>query len=225
MVLSPVLFALAERWLLPRLLAKTPVRPTDAHDASPAPVVICGFGRFGQIVGRVLLTRGLKFNALDAEPDNVDTVRRYGYLAFYGDATRLDLLRAVGAGTAKVIVIALPDPADVVAVVELARKHFPQAKLYARARNRHAAHILMDAGVTDFVRETFLSSLRLSELVLRGLEFSDADARRTVAAFRDRDEQTLLDQHAFFEDEPQLVQTSAQAAAELKSLFEADTRT
>jgi len=225
MLISPVLFALSERLLIPRLLKRTPVRPSDAQDATAAPVVICGFGRFGQIVGRVLLARGLKFNALDAEPDNVDTVRRFGYLAYFGDATRLDLLRAVGAETARVIVVALPDPVDVLAVVQLAHKHFPQAKLYARARNRQAAHLLMNAGVTDFVRETFLSSLRLSELVLKGLDFSEAEARRTVAAFRDRDEQTLLDQHAFFDDEAQVVQTTAQAAEELKSLFEADTRT
>ena len=225
MLISPVLFALSEKYLMPRLLKSGTVRPSDAEEATAAPVVICGFGRFGQIVGRVLLARGLKFNALDANPDNVDTVRRYGYLAFYGDATRLELLRAVGAETARAIVIALPDIVDVLAVAEQARKHFPQAKLYARARDRHAAHLLMDAGVTDFVRETFLSSLRLSELVLRGLDFSEAEARKTVATFRERDEQALIAQHAFFDDEAQLVQTSAQAAEELKSLFEADTQT
>lgn len=225
MLISPVLFAVSEKYLMPRLLKGGVVRPSDAEDATPAPVVICGFGRFGQIVGRVLLARGLKFNALDANPDNVDTVRRYGYLAFYGDATRLELLRAVGADTARAIVIALPDAVDVLAVAQQARKHFPQAKLYARARDRHAAHLLMDAGVTDFVRETFLSSLRLSELLLRGLDFSEAEARKTVATFRERDEQALIDQHAFFDDEAQLVQTSAQAAEELKSLFDADTQT
>ena len=225
MLISPVLFALSEKYLMPRLLKGGPARASDAEDATAAPVVICGFGRFGQIVGRVLLARGLKFNALDANPDAVDTVRRYGYLAFYGDATRLDLLRAVGAETARAIVIALPDTTDVLAVAEQARRHFPQAKLYARARDRHAAHLLMDAGVTDFVRETFLSSLRLSELVLRGLDFTEVDARRTVATFRDRDQQMLIDQHAFFDDEAQLVQTSAQAAEELKGLFEADTQT
>ena len=226
MLISPVLFAVSEKYLMPRLLKDAaPARPSDATDATAAPVVICGLGRFGQIIGRVLQARGVKFNALDANPDNVDTVRRYGYLAFYGDATRLELLRAVGADTARVIVIALPDISDVLAVVEQARKHFPQAKLYARVRDRHAAHLLMDAGVTDLVRETFLSSLRLSELVLRGLDFSEADARRTVATFRERDEQMLIDQQAFFDDEAQLVQTSAQAAEELKSLFEADTQT
>ncbi|MGC1302248.1 MAG: monovalent cation:proton antiporter-2 (CPA2) family protein [Caulobacteraceae bacterium] len=222
MVISPVLFSLSEKFLIPRLMKTAPKQPVDAHTAVPAPVVICGFGRFGQIIGRILLARGIAFNALDSEADNLDAVRRFGYIAYYGDATRLDLLRAVGAETAKVIVLALPDPAQVLTVAQLARTHFPQAKVYARARNRRHAHLLMDAGVDELVRETFFSSLRLTELVLRGLDFSEADARQTVATFREHDEQMLIDQHAFYDDEKQLVQTAAQAAAELRTLFEAD---
>ncbi len=170
----------------------------------------------------MLKSRGIAFNALDAEPDNIETVRRYGHLAYFGDATRLDLLRAVGADQAKVIVLALPDPEQIVRIAELARTYFPQAKVFARARNRRIAHRLIDLGVNDFVRETFLSSLRLAELALRGLDMSKDDAARTVAAFRERDERMLIDQHAFYEDETRLIQTSAEAAEELKTLFEAD---
>jgi monovalent cation:proton antiporter-2 (CPA2) family protein len=225
MLISPLLFAASERWLIARLMKKAPRPASRLEEARPAPVVICGFGRFGQIVGRVLLMRGIKFNALDSEPGNVETVRRFGYLAFFGDPTRLELLRAVGADQAKVIVVALPDAEAVVKVSQLAREHFPQAKIYARARNRRVAHSLMDVGVHDFVRETFLSSLRLSELVLLGLDFDQDDARHTVAAFRDRDEQMLIDQHAFYDDETKVIQTAAQVASELKSLFEADAPT
>ena len=225
MLISPLLFAASERWLIPRLMQKAPRPASRIEEARPAPVVICGFGRFGQIVGRVLLMRGIKFNALDSEPGNVETVRRFGYLAFYGDPTRLELLRAVGAETAKVIVVALPDAEAVVKVSQLAREHFPQAKIYARARNRRVAHSLLDVGVHDFVRETFLSSLRLGELVLVGLDFDEEDARRTVEAFRQRDEQMLLAQHAFYDDETKVIQTAAQVSAELNSLFEADAPT
>jgi monovalent cation:proton antiporter-2 (CPA2) family protein len=225
MLISPLLFAASERWLIARLMKKAPRPASRLEEARPAPVVICGFGRFGQIVGRVLLMRGIKFNALDSEPGNVETVRRFGYLAFFGDPTRLELLRAVGADQAKVIVVALPDAEAVVKVSQLAREHFPQAKIYARARNRRVAHSLMDVGVHDFVRETFLSSLRLSELVLLGLDFDQDDARHTVAAFRERDEQMLIDQHAFYDDETKVIQTAAQVASELKSLFEADAPT
>jgi voltage-gated potassium channel Kch len=222
MLVSPVLFAISERTLMPRLMKAAPRPSVDASQTTPAPVVICGFGRFGQIIGRVLTARGIAYNALDAEPANVDTVRRFGHIAYFGDATRLDLLQAVGADTARVIVVALPDPAQVLTVAELAQRHFPQAKVYARARNRRHAHLLMDAGVEEFVRETFLSSLRLSELVLRGLDLSEGEARRTVTAFRERDEQMLIDQHAFYDDEKQVVQTQAQVAEELRGLFEAD---
>jgi monovalent cation:proton antiporter-2 (CPA2) family protein len=225
MLISPLLFAASERWLIARLMKRAPRPASRLEEARPAPVVICGFGRFGQIVGRVLLMRGIKFNALDSEPGNVETVRRFGYLAFFGDPTRLELLRAVGADQAKVIVVALPDAEAVVKVSQLAREHFPQAKIYARARNRRVAHSLMDVGVHDLVRETFLSSLRLSELVLLGLDFDEDDARRTVAAFRDRDEQMLIAQHAFYDDETKVIQTAAQVASELKSLFEADAPT
>lgn len=223
MLVSPVLFALSETRLMPWLLkASKPTPHSNVSEAKPAPVVICGFGRFGQIVGRVLLSRGIAFNALDGEPDNVEQVRRFGFLAYYGDSTRLDLLQAVGAETAKVIVIALADPAEVLKVAALAREHFPGVKILARARNRRTAHLLMDIGVTELVRETFFSSLKLTEMTLRGLDFSEEEARRTVAKFRERDEQMLIDQHAFYNDEVQLVQTSAQAAEELRSLFEAD---
>src|SRR5947209_6901796 len=225
MLLSPILFAASERWLIPLLMKKAPRPASRLDEARPAPVVICGFGRFGQIVGRVLLMRGIKFNALDSEPGNVETVRRFGLVAFFGDPTRLELLRAVGADQAKAIVVALPDAEAVLKVAALAREHFPQAKIYARARNRRIAHSLMDVGVHEFVRETFLSSLRLGELVLVGLDFDEDDARRTVEAFRERDEQMLVAQHDFYDDETKVVQTAAQVAAELKSLFEADAPT
>jgi Kef-type K+ transport system membrane component KefB/voltage-gated potassium channel Kch len=225
MLISPILFAASERLLIPRLMKKAPRPASRIEEARPAPVVICGFGRFGQIVGRVLLMRGIKFNALDSEPGNVETVRRFGFLAFYGDPTRLELLRAVGADQAKAIVVALPDAEQVVKVSQLAREHFPQAKIFARARNRRVAHALMDVGVHDFVRETFLSSLRLSELVLLGLDVAEDQARRTVEAFRERDEQMLIAQHAFYDDETKVIQTATQVAAELRSLFEADAPT
>jgi CPA2 family monovalent cation:H+ antiporter-2/glutathione-regulated potassium-efflux system protein KefB len=226
MLVSPILFALSEGRLMPWLLkVSRPTPHSNARDAKPAPVVICGFGRFGQIVGRVLLSRGIAFNALDAEPDTVEQVRRFGYLAYYGDSTRLDLLQAVGADKAKVVVIALPDAAEVLKVAALVREHFPSVKIIARARNRRTAHLLMDIGVNEQVRETFFSSLKMTEMVLRGLDFSEDEARRTVSTFRERDEQMLIDQHAFYDDEVQLIQTSAQAADELRRLFDADVQT
>lgn len=222
MFASPILFALSERFLIPRLCART-VRPFDSiDDARPAPVVICGFGRVGQIVGRILAVRQIPFNALDPDPENVDTVRRFGSKAYFGDPTRLDLLRAVGAGEAKVLVVALADVEQNLKVVEIARRHFPSLRIYARARNRRHAHMLMNLGVEVQVRETFFSSLRLTEQVLAGIGLTPEEARRTVQRFREHDEQALIDQQGIHDDEKQLIQSTAQAAAELRSLFEAD---
>ena len=222
MLASPVIFTLSERWLQPRLSAARRRVQDTAEDALPAPVVICGFGRFGQVVGRILVLRRIAFNALDHDAENIETVRRFGHKAYFGDPTRLDLLRAVGADQAKVIVVALPDVAENLKLVELAKRHFPQARIFARARNRRHAHLLMDLGVEDFVRETFFSSLRLSELVLGGLGLDADDARRTVHMFRERDEAMLLDQQAIYKDEKQMIQSAAAAAEELRRLFEAD---
>lgn len=222
MFASPILFALSERYLTPRLTAKT-TRPYDSlDDARPAPVVICGFGRFGQIVGRVLAVRQIPFNALDADAENVETVRRFGQKAYFGDPTRLDLLRSVGAQDAKVLVVALADVEQSLKLVEIARRNFPHLRLYVRARNRRHAHLLMDLEAEAIVRETFFSSLRLTELALGGLGFSPEEARRTVQRFREHDEQALIDQHANHADEKQMIQSTAQVAAELRSLFEAD---
>jgi monovalent cation:proton antiporter-2 (CPA2) family protein len=221
MLASPILFMVSERWIVPRLGARR--KPQDsADDAQPAPVVICGFGRFGQVVGRVLSSRHIRYNALDPDSENIETVRRFGHKAYYGDPTRLDLLRAVGADEAKVIVVALPDVAQNLKLVERIRRNFPQARIYARARNRRHAHLLIDAGVVDIVRETFFSSLRISEMVLGGLGLDAEDARRTVQVFRERDEQMLFDQQTIYTDEKQMIQSAAAAAAELRGLFEAD---
>jgi len=170
-----------------------------------------------------LKVRKIRFNALDADADNVETVRRFGTVAFFGDPTRLELLRAVGAEQAKILVVALADPQQTLQLVERAKAEFPHLKIYARARNRRHAHLLMNYDVEAIVRETFFSSLRLTELVLRGVGLDAEDAERTVRAFRERDEKTLILQRDIYDDERQLIQSARQAAQELEELFEDDT--
>lgn len=222
MIATPFVFAAEERWLAPRLIVK-PVRPYDtiAPDGEP-PVLICGFGRVGQIVGRVLRLRGIPFTALEQSAEQVDVVRRFGNKVYYGDPSRLDLLRAAGADKAKVLVVALEDMEQSLRVVELATRHFPHLVIHARARNRRHAHFLMDRGVTHFVRETYDSSLRLTGGVLESLGLPPEETRHTLDTFREHDERTLIRQHAVHHDENRLIQTSRQAAAELQALFEAD---
>jgi monovalent cation:proton antiporter-2 (CPA2) family protein len=223
MAATPVLFALSERFVIPRLEAE-PAPDYDTIEAADAPVILCGFGRFGQIVGRVLRMRGIPFTALERDLGQVDVVRRFGNKVYFGDPTRPDLLRAAGAEQAKLLIVAQDNMEDVLRVVEVARRHFPHLKILARARNRRHAYLLMDRGVDGLVRDTFHSSLKMAEDSLVALGISPQDAARSVALFREHDERTLLETHAIYRDEQQLIQSTQQATEELTALFEADRR-
>jgi glutathione-regulated potassium-efflux system protein KefB len=220
MMATPPLFLAADR--LARRLEREKPRPFDTITDPHPPVIICGFGRVGQIVGRILRIRGIPFTALESSAAQVDFVRRFGNKVYYGDPGRAELLRAAGAETAKLLVLAIDDPETSLKVAETVRSQFPHLTVLARARNRRHAHRLMDAGIEEIVRETYFSSLYLSEQVLKGLGLGEAEARRMVDTFRQHDERTLKAQHAFHDDESQIIQSSRQAAAELQSLFEAD---
>lgn len=221
MIATPVLFSASEKFLIPRLRPDKPVA-FDTIDAEDNPVIICGFGRMGQIVGRVLRMHNIPFTALERDPGQVDVVRRFGNKVYFGDPTRLDVLRSAGAEQARLLVVALDHMEDVLHTVEVAKRNFPHLTILSRARNRRHAHLLMDRGVDGLVRDTFHSSLKLAELSLTALGIEADAATRAVALFRDHDEQTLIATQAMDADEQQLIQTTQQAAEELASLFEED---
>ena len=220
MVATPLLFAASERLLIPRLTR----RPEPVYDAidEAAPVIICGFGRVGQIVGRVLRTQGVAFTALEGDPGQVEVIRRFGARVFYGNSARPDLLRAAGADGARLLVVALDDIEANLAVAEMARRTFPNLRILARAHNRRHAHRLMDRGIETIVRDTFHSSLRLAEATLLALDLPPEAAHHAVTVFQAHDEKLLRDTHAIYRDERQLIQSTQDASAELDSLFEAD---
>jgi CPA2 family monovalent cation:H+ antiporter-2/glutathione-regulated potassium-efflux system protein KefB len=221
MIATPVLFTLSERFLQPRIAQRRP-RPFDVIDDGVTPVIICGFGRVGQIVGRVLAAQRIKFTALDQSPEQVDAVRRFGVKVFYGDPSREEVMRAAGADTAKVLVIALDDMDASIKTAQMVRRRFPHLAVVARARNRHHAHLLMAAGVDRNIRETFYSSLKLTSLTLAALDIPDDQAARAVALFAAHDERTLRETFPIAHDETKLIQTTQEAAAELLALFETD---
>ncbi|WP_234731947.1 monovalent cation:proton antiporter-2 (CPA2) family protein [Acidocella facilis] len=219
---APILFTISERFVQPKLEAKK-ARPYDKlEDMQASPVIICGFGRVGQIIGRVLAMQKIRYTALDRSSTQVDFVRRFGVRVFYGDPTREELMRAAGAESAKVLVIALDDMEASVRVAEMVRRKFPQLRVIARARNRNHVHALMGAGVDHFVRETFFSSLRLTEIVLEALDVPEAQAKRAIELFRRHDDQILHETYAYGNDEGRLIQTAQEAAKELQDLFETD---
>jgi voltage-gated potassium channel Kch len=220
MVATPILFA-GVQWALTRLSKATPLE-YDTIDPQATPVIICGFGRFGQIIGRVLRMYGIEFTALERDPGQVEVIRRFGTKVYFGDPTRPDVLRAAGAETAKLLIVAMDDPPGVLRTVEMAKRNFPNLAILARARNRWYAHLLMDREVEGLVRETFYSSLQLARQALTTMGVDEAAAERAITVFRDQDEKTLVETHAIYRDEQQLIQSQKQAADELASLFEAD---
>ncbi|MGB8275647.1 MAG: monovalent cation:proton antiporter-2 (CPA2) family protein [Alphaproteobacteria bacterium] len=221
MVMTPLAFGFHARVIAP-MFAVRDVRPFDSIDEPANPVIIAGFGRVGQIVGRVLRSRGIPFTAIEASAAQVDFVARFGSKVYYGDASRLDLLRAAEADKAKAFVLAIDDPEASIRTAEVVRRHFPSLPIFARARNRQHAFRLMDLRVEMLARETLHSSLLIAENVLTSVGLSAREAQDTVGRFREHDEATLIVQHAVYHDEKKLIQTANESAADLKRLFEAD---
>ena len=221
MVATPILFAGSEVFLL-RRLKRQPAPEYDTIDAEATPVILCGFGRFGQIIGRVLRMHGIPFTALERDSGQVEVVRRFGNKVYFGDPMRPDVLRAAGAEQAKLLIIAMDDMQAVSRVAEVTKRNFPDLAILARARNRWYAHMLMDRNVDGLVRDTFYSSLRLAEMALTQLGISAEAADRAVTLFREHDERNLLATHSIYRDEKRVIQSIQQATDELAGLFEAD---
>ena len=221
MALTPVIFIANEK--LNQQKADDTPEPEELEDLE-FPVIIAGFGRFGQVVGRMLAAKKIGFTALESDAAQVDFVKRFGNKIYYGDASRLDVLRAAGAGRAKVFVLAIEDIERAIKTVEVAKQHFPDLTIIARARHRRHAHLLMDAGVDTIIRETFHSSVEAGRLVFEGLGMTAKQASYFAETFRDHDERLLRQQYAIYTDESQLAEQSRAWREELENLFAQDTR-
>lgn len=221
MIASPLLMMLQAR-IEPRL-ATGQKRSFDQIDGTEnSRVVIAGFGRFGQIVARVLRMRRIQFTALESDVATVDFVRRFGNKVYYGDASRREVLEAAGASRADVFVLAMDDIEESMRTAAMVRRHFPHLKLLARARNRQHAIRLMDLGVTYVIRETYLSSLDMARQALEALGMTRDEAAESISRFDSHDQRTLEWQREARDDEQKLIQTAQQAIEELEQLFEAD---
>lgn len=224
MLLSPIFFTLSERYVIPQLDTKK-VRSFDKIDTSdndPPPVIICGFGRVGQITGRILAMQKIRFTALERNQSQVDIVRRFGSRVYYGDPMREEVMRAAGAENAKVMLLAIDNVEDSVRIADMVRRKFPKLRVVARARNRHHVHLLMGVGVTQFIRETFFSSLKLAELVLKDLDIPTDQAERAIRIFETRDELMLHKSYAISHDEQKMIQSAQETNKQLQDLFESD---
>ncbi len=215
------LLGLVNDWMTRGFVAP-PSEPYNVAPPDERQVIIAGFGRFGQIVGRVLAAKKIPFTALDVSAEHVDFVRQFGAEIYYGDASRLDLLRAAKADKAKVLVLAVDDVEASLRTAEAVRKHFPHITVVARARNRQHAYRLMDLGVTLLRRETFLSSLDVARQVLIGLGMRPKDAEHTVRTFQAHDEKRLFEHHNYYTDQEKMKSLAKDSAKELEEMFARD---
>jgi len=218
MATTPLLVALVDR------LKRTPVsqRPEDKIDVSSHPVVIAGFGRFGQILGRVLSMRNIPFTALEANPRQVDFVRRYGHQVYYGDASRLDLLYSAHVAEASALILAIGNIEVSLKIAEMVGRTWPNVRIFARARNRHHEMALRKLGVHYVIRETLMSSLAMTEKLLTHIGLPEKSAKEAVATFKSHDHQTLLKQAALLHDQEAYDRATMTAAEELRALFRED---
>ena len=219
MATTPLLILLYDRLLAPKLARIARDLPEQAVHNDHPEVLIAGFGRVGQIVGRMLYANNVRATVLDHDPDQIELLRKFGFKVYYGDATRLDLLEAAGAATAKILVVAVDDREDSLEIVDLARQHFPHLELIVRARNMGHVYELIDREVNVWERETYESSLRMSTEVLKALGWEAYSAVRAANKFRDHNVRMIFDLHAVREDESKLVSSARQARVDLENMF------
>lgn len=219
MLMTPLMIFLRD--LIMRRTGKAEHRESDV-EASEGHVIIAGFGRFGQIIGRLMLSLKIPTIVVDSNPNHIETLRRFGYKVFYGDVTRLDLLEAAGAKDARLLILAMDDPNAVLKAAEVATKHFPKLTKLARASTRGDINKLKSAGVNHVRRESFSSALEIGEAGLRELGYPAHIAHRTAGRFRRYDEIAIEQSAKFSGDEAAEIDYARRSHRELENLMGQD---
>ncbi|HET6388009.1 monovalent cation:proton antiporter-2 (CPA2) family protein [Hyphomicrobium sp.] len=219
MAMTPILLLLDSRL---SKKAKPHSRPFDTLPEKDGHVVIAGFGRFGQITARILRAKGIPFTALDISVEQVDFVKRFGSKAFFGDASRPEVLEAAQTGKARAFVLAIDDVEASMRAAEYVKTHYPHVPIYARARDRMHAYRLLDLGVTALQRETFAASLDLTRSLMLGLGYSERVATRIVTTFKEHDERRLNEDYKLSSDVEKLLERARTSQAMLEKLFRED---
>jgi glutathione-regulated potassium-efflux system ancillary protein KefC len=219
MLLSPLLLVLMDKVLMPRFANCGKPDVPEISEEQHAPIIVAGIGRYGQIILRVLAASGYKATVLDHDPEQVQGLMRFGYRAFYGDATRLDLLRTAGAGTAKVLVVAVDGIEQSLEIVDICKAHFPNLKLIVRARNVQHYYELRSRGVTQIQRETFESALLSAEDTLQALGLSLQEAHMNAQRFRSHNLAQIDAAWPHHQDEERLISLAKAGRQQLEELM------
>ncbi|MBC7647776.1 MAG: glutathione-regulated potassium-efflux system protein KefC [Vitreoscilla sp.] len=216
MLITPLLLLGVDKLILPRYARTGAAQMDEIAEQQSAPIIIAGFGRYGQIIGRMLLAQGVAPTVLDHDAEMIETVRTFGYRVFYGDATRLDLLRTAGAATAKILVVAVDSVEQSMKIIDLAKEHFPQLQIVARARDVTHLNQLRDKGVMRVERELFESSLRSARSVLELLGQPPHEARQNAMRFRQHNLALLEQLYPHHKDRAKLIVVAKQGRQQLE---------
>jgi glutathione-regulated potassium-efflux system ancillary protein KefC len=219
LALTPALLAGAQAWLVPRLSRRHVPDEAQMTEPQQAPVIIAGFGRYGQIVGRLLFANGIGATVLDHDADVIESLTPFGWRVFYGDATRLDLLRTAGAAQARVLVIAVDDIDQSLEIADLAKEHFPQLQLVARARNVTHLYRLREVGVQLIERETFESALNTGRSVLELMGWEPHAARNLAWRFKRHNLEQLEELKALRGDQASLIAAAKAGRTQFETLI------
>ncbi|MEB8432797.1 monovalent cation:proton antiporter-2 (CPA2) family protein [Cocleimonas sp. KMM 6892] len=222
MVLTPILILLNEKYIQPLYDKDNNDSMEETMEHQHNPVIIAGFGRFGQIVGRLLIANQCSVTVLDHSASNIARVREYGFMLYYGDASRLDLLETAGAKEAKLLIIAIDSRKKTNAAVAMAKKHFPHLKVLARAYDVIHYHELRELGADHIEREVFQGSLSLGKKALQELGVPAYSAERKAALFAKHDEDTIHRLHEHRDDRKRFISESRIAQNEMMEIFKAE---
>ncbi|MCC8381344.1 MULTISPECIES: glutathione-regulated potassium-efflux system protein KefB [unclassified Xenorhabdus] len=220
MMTTPLVMTLVERILTGRYNRQPESNETPFVEDNAPQVIVVGFGRFGQVVGRLLMANKIRITVLERDVSAISTLRRYGYKVYYGDASELELLRSAGADKAKAIVITCNEPEDTMTIVRLCQQHFSHLHIIARARGRFEAHELLQSGVQDFSRETFSSALEVGRKTMIGLGIHPHRAYRAQQHFRRLDMRMLRELMPHLQGDVAHISRVKEARRELEELFE-----
>ncbi len=219
MMTTPLLMKLVDKWLSRQFNGPEEEDEKPWVNDDKPQVIVVGFGRFGQVIGRLLMANKMRITVLERDISAVNLMRKYGYKVYYGDATQVDLLRSAGAEAAESIVITCNEPEDTMKLVEICQQHFPHLHILARARGRVEAHELLQAGVTQFSRETFSSALELGRKTLVTLGMHPHQAQRAQLHFRRLDMRMLRELIPMHADTVQ-ISRAREARRELEEIFQ-----
>jgi len=219
MLLTPLVLVVADRWWTPLLGNGTRPDVEELKEQQDKPVIVAGFGRYGQIVSRMLFANGVHPTVLDHDAEQIEALRRFGWRVYYGDATRLDLMRTAGADQARVIVVAIDDIEQSVDCVKMILANFPKAAIVARARNVTHYYELYDLGVRLIERETLDSALMSARSALELLGWQPHQARKLALRFRRHNVAQLAAVAPHRGDEERLIAAAKQGRQQLEELF------